>query len=141
MELTLGNFAEALLWSAGAALAMWFLLLPLRRRSFLGLLATLVLTGAAASTGALLGAIHAMLIPRLHWQTTIALILLSAAAAGVAALAAGRRLAKDNAALRSAVAEVAEGRVPSVDGPRLTAEVAGGPEELPLTAERLAEGP
>src|SRR4051794_41962574 len=95
MELTLGNFAEALLWSAGAALAVWFLLLPLRRRSFLGLLATLVLTGAAASTGALLGAIHAMLIPHLHWQTTAALIVLSAAAAGVAALAAGRRLAGD----------------------------------------------
>src|SRR4051794_15191439 len=139
MELTLGNFAEALLWSAGAALAVWFLLLPLRRRSFLGLLATLVLTGAAASTGALLGAIHAMLIPELHWQTTAVLILFSAAAAGVAALAAGRRLAEDNTALRAAVAEVAEGRVPSADGPRLTAEVAGVREELRITAARLAE--
>ena len=138
MRLDWGNFGEALLWSAVAALTMWFVLLPVRRRSFPGLLAALVLTGAAASTGALLGATHAMLIPNLNWPTMAVLIALSAAAAGVAALAVGRRLAEDNASLRSAVADLAEGRVPSVDGPRLTAEVARVRDELRSTAERLA---
>lgn len=138
MELTWANLAEALLWSAAAASLTWLLLWPLRRRSFPGLLAGLVLTGAAASTGALLGAVHAMLIPDLHWQTTVALLLLTALAAGVAALAAGRRLARDHAELRTAVAELAEGRVPSADAPALTAEVARVRNELRSTAERLA---
>jgi len=139
VELTWGNFAEALLWSAAAALVVWFALYPLRRRSFRGVLVTLVLTGAAASTGAFVGAIRAMLIPELDWATTAALVLLSAAAAGAAAFAAGRRLADDHEQLRQAVAELAEGRVPTrVDGPRVMAEVALVREELRVTAERLA---
>jgi len=139
VDLTWGNFAEALLWSAGAALATWFVLFPLRRRSFRGVLVALVVTGAAASTGAVFGAIRAMLIPELHWRTTAALVLLSAAAAGAAAFAAGRRLAEDHESLRVAVAELAEGRVPTrVDGVRVIAEVGAVREELRVTAERLA---
>jgi signal transduction histidine kinase len=137
VTLTWTNFGEAVLWSAAAALAMWFLLLPVWRRSFRGLLAALVLTGAAASTGALLGAVHAMLIPKLTWQTTTALMVFAGTAAGVAAFAVGRRVAGDNAALRTAVADLAEGRIPSADAPRLTAEVARVREELRTTGERL----
>ena len=138
MELTWANLGEALLWSVVAASGTWLLLWPLRRRSFPGLLVGLVLTGAAASTGALLGAVHAMLIPDLHWQTTVALLVLTALAAGTAALAAGRRLARDHLELRSAVAELAEGRVPAAAAPELTAEVARVRQELRSTAERLA---
>jgi signal transduction histidine kinase len=138
MELTWGHFGEALLWSAIAGIAIWFLLLPVRRRSLAGLLAALVLTGAAASLGALLGATHSMLIPEVTWPTMIALIALSGAAAGIAAIAVGRRLARDNAYLRKAVAEVGEGRVPSEDGPPLTAEIAAVREELRQTAAALA---
>ena len=138
MELTWANLGEALLWSVVAASATWLLLWPVRRRSFPGLLIGLVLTGAAASTGALLGAVHAMLIPELHWQTTVALLVLTALAAGAAALAAGRRLARDHLELRAAVADLAEGRVPAADAPELTAEVARVRQELRSTAERLA---
>jgi signal transduction histidine kinase len=138
MDLTWGHFGEAVLWSAIAGIATWFLLLPVRRRSLAGLLAALVLTGAAASLGALLGATHSMLIPEVTWPTMIALIALSGAAAGIAAVAVGRRLARDNAYLRQAVAEVAAGRVPSMDGPRLTAEIAAVREELRQTAAALA---
>jgi len=138
VELTWANLGEALLWSVVAASGTWLLLWPLRRRSFPGLLVGLVLTGAAASTGALLGAVHAMLIPDLHWQTTVALLVLTALAAGTAALAAGRRLARDHLELRSAVAELAEGRVPAAAAPELTAEVARVRQELRSTAERLA---
>jgi signal transduction histidine kinase len=132
------NFGETLLWSAIAGVGMWLLLLPVRRRSLSGLLAALVVTGAAASMGALLGGIHAMLLPDVNVETLAALVALSGAAAALAAVAVGRRLARDNAYLRKAVAEIAEGRVPTADGPRLTAEVAQVREELRVTASALA---
>ncbi len=138
MHVTWANFGAALLWAAIAGVATWLLLLPVRRRSLAGLLAALVLTGAAASMGALLGAAHAMLIPEVNWQTLVVLIALSGAIAALAAVAVGRRLAKDNAHLSKTMAEVAAGRVPAVDGPRLTAEVARVREELRLTAAALA---
>jgi signal transduction histidine kinase len=138
VHVTWTNFGAALLWSAVAGIAVWLLLLPVRRRSLAGLLAALVLTGAAASIGALLGAIHAMLLPDLNWQTLTVVVALSGGAAALAAFAVGRRLARDNAHLRKAVAEVGQGRVPSTDGPRLTTEIATVREELRQTAAALA---
>ena len=55
MTIGFTDVLEALLWSAVAGLAVWFLLLPVRRRTYIGLLVSLVLTGTAASTGALYG--------------------------------------------------------------------------------------
>jgi signal transduction histidine kinase len=138
VNVTLGNLAAALLWSVVAGLATWFVLTPVRRRSLAGLLASLVVTGAAASMGALWGAIHAMLVPEAHWQTLAALTAFSGAVAAVAAVAVGRRLAKDNESLRRAVAELREGRVPGADGRRLTAEVEQVRSELRSTAATLA---
>ena len=101
MTLTWSNLGAALLWSVVAGLVVWFALHPVRRRSLAGLLAALVLTGAAASAGALWGAIHAMLIPWWDWKTVIALTAFSGAVASVAACGrAARRLAHDNEALR-----------------------------------------
>jgi signal transduction histidine kinase len=138
MNLTWTNVGEAVLWSSLGALVMWLLLTPLRRRSYRWLLAALVLTGAAASTGALIGAAHSMLIADFKWPTFVVLVVISVAAAGVAAIAAGRRVNEDNAALRASVVEFADGRIPAADGRRLTAEVARVREELRTTAERLA---
>jgi signal transduction histidine kinase len=138
MNITWVNLGAALLWSVVAGLATWFLLLPVRRRSLAGLLTALVLTGAAASMGALWGAIHSMLVPWWDWKTMIALTAFSGVVTAVAAVAVGRRLAQGNIALRRAVAELAEGRVPSVDGPRLTAEVEQVRLELRTTAAALA---
>jgi signal transduction histidine kinase len=138
VNLTWTNVGEAILWSSLAALVMWLVLTPLRRRSYRWLLAALVLTGAAASTGALLGAAHTMLISDLDGSTFAVLVLISVGAAAVAAIAAGRRLTADSAALRVSVAEFADGRIPSADGRKLTAEVERVREELRTTAERLA---
>ena len=138
MNITWTNLAAALLWSAVAGLATWFLLLPVRRRSLAGLLASLVLTGAAASAGALWGAIHAMLVPWWDWKTMIALTAFAGGVTAVAAAAVGRRLAQDNSALRAAVAELGAGRVPSAHGRRLTAEVEQVRDELRATAATLA---
>jgi signal transduction histidine kinase len=138
VHLTWTNFGEALLWSAVAGIAVWLLLLPVRRRSLAGLLAALVLTGAAASIGALVGGIHAMLVPDVNWQTLAVLTGLSGGVAALAAFGVGRRLARDNAHLRKAVVEVGQGRVPSTDGPRLTTEIAAVREQLRETAAVLA---
>jgi signal transduction histidine kinase len=137
VNLTWSNLGAALLWSAVGGLGVWFLLLPVRRRSLTGLLTSLVLTGAAASMGALWGAIHAMLVPWWDWKTMIALTAFSGAVTGIAAFAAARRLGKDAAALRRAVAEIGEGRVPAPDGRRLTAEVERVRQELRATAAAL----
>ena len=65
MTISFADVLEALLWSAVAGLATWFLLLSVRRRTYVGLLVSLVLTGTAASTGALYGGMHSMLVPML----------------------------------------------------------------------------
>ena len=116
MHLTAANFLTALLWSAVGGVGVWFLLLPVRRRSMAGLLVSLVLTGAAASMGAVLGAIDRMLVPKWDWKTMIALSVFSGAVTTIAAVAASRRIAKDADSLVAAVTEVGAGRVPATDG-------------------------
>jgi len=138
VTLTWSSVGSALLWSAVAGLGMWFLLIPLRRRSLAGSLASLVFVGAAASAGAMWGAVNAMLVSWSDWQTMIVLTALSGVVTAVAAVAAARRLAADNDVLRLAVTEVGEGKVPSADGRRLSAEIAQVREELRTTASVLA---
>lgn len=138
MTITWSNLGAALLWSVVAGVVTWLLLIPVRRRSLAGLLASLVLTGAAASMGALWGAIHAMLVPWWDWKTMVVLTAFSGAVAAVAAVAVGRRLVQDNASLLKAVADVGAGRMPAADGRRLTAEVEQVRRELRSTAAALA---
>jgi signal transduction histidine kinase len=138
VTLTWSNLGAALLWAVVAGLGTWLLLLPVRRRSLTGLLAALVLTGAAASMGAIWGAIHAMLLPGWNWRTMLYLTAFSGAITLAAALAVGRRFSHDNAALLKAVTELGEGRVPAADGRRLTAEVEQVRSELRSTAAALA---
>jgi signal transduction histidine kinase len=138
VNITASNLLWALLWSAAGGLAVWFALLPIRRRSLTGLLVTLVLTGAAASMGAVLGAIHSMLVPQWDWKTMIALTVFSGAVTAAAAVAASRRIAKDADALVQAVTEVGAGRVPAPDGRRLTAEIERVRQELHTTAAALS---
>ena len=101
MNISWVDFAEALLWSAAAGLVAWFALRPLRRRSFAGLFVVLVLTGAAASAGALLGGVHTMLVSWRDWRTMLALTAFSGLVTAAATLAAARRVAHDNAELRA----------------------------------------
>ena len=137
MNITWLDFVEALAWSALAALVIWFALLPVRRRSFAGLFVSLVLTGAAASAGALIGGVHTMLVSWRDWRTLLALTAFSALVTAAAAYAVARRLARDNESLRSAIAEFREGRVPSAAGPPVTAQVAQIRDELRTTAAAL----
>jgi signal transduction histidine kinase len=136
MSWTVSSTLSALLWSALAALAIWVLLWPLRRRSLLGVLVSVVLTGTAASTGAVLGAMHAMLIPTGDLARVVVLTVAAGLIATAAAAAAGRRLARENRALREDIVAVASGVVPDHDGRPQIAEVR---TELRTTAASLAE--
>jgi signal transduction histidine kinase len=137
VNITWAHFAEALLWSALAALVVWIVLRPVRRRSFTGLFVSLVLTGSAATAGALLGGVRTMLVSWHDWRTMLVLTAFSGIATAAATFAVGRRLAHDNDALRRAVAEFGEGRVPSSDGPPVTTQVARIRDELRATAAAL----
>jgi signal transduction histidine kinase len=139
VSITWQSLGVALLWCVAAGIVAWFLLTPVRRRSLTGLLTSLVLTGAAASAGALLGAMHAMLVSWSDWKSVVVVMALSGAVTAVAAYAAGRRLVRDNRSLQKAVAELGAGVVPATDGPRLTAEVERVRDELRATAAALAE--
>lgn len=139
MTPTLPNVLDVLLWSALACGLMWLLTLPLRRRSLGALLASVVLTGIAASTGAIFGFIHAMLLP-VNEQVTAIVVAGSAGVVGaIAAAAAARRLTKDRQVLRMAVAELGQGLIPQHDGRRLTSELEEVRRELSVTAQGLAD--
>ena len=129
----------ALLWALIAGVLTWLVTMPFRRRSLGALLASVVLTGTAASVAAVLGSVREMLLP-MHEQTQAVLVavvagLVAAVTAGVAA----RRLASDNEVLRDAIAELAKGRVPHGTGRRLSAELEQARRQLSETAAVLAE--
>ena len=137
--ITASALTAALLWSVVAAAATWFALYPVRRRHLTGVFASVVLTGTAASLGALLGGMHEMLLPMHHWPTVVALTIAAGAIATVAAGIAARRLTQDNRVLRQAISDLAGGRVPDQSGRPLTAELQALRTELAGTAATLAE--
>ena len=139
MTITAGPLFTAFLWSLAAAGGIWVLLYPVRRRYLTGLLASVLLTGIAASIGAMLGGIHEMLLPMHQWAAVIVLTVAAGAIATVVAGLAARRLAQDNRALSHAVAELAQGRIPEHTGRPLTAELESLHAELATTAAALAE--
>ena len=139
MSWTLESTLSALLWSVIAALAIWLVLWPLRRRSLTWLLVSVVLTGTAASTGAVLGAMHSMLLPTGDLARVVVLTVAASLIATGAAAAAGRRLARENRALQKDIVAVASGVVPEVDERPQTAEVERLRTELRATAATLSE--
>jgi signal transduction histidine kinase len=102
------------------------------------LLASIVLTGTIASVAAVIGSVHAMFLTTNELVVTVTVAIVAGLGAAIAAAAAGRRLTKDNRALRRAVTEVGLGRVPDDDGPKLTSELNDVRRELSATARRLA---
>ena len=138
MNDTLSIVLTASAWAAGGGLAVWLVTMPLRRRSIVALLASIVLAGTVASVAAVIGSVHAMFLTTNELVVTVTVAIVAGLAAAIAAAAAGRRLTKDNRALRKAVTEVGLGRVPDDDGPKLTSQLDQVRRELSATARRLA---
>ena len=138
MNDTLSIVLTASAWAAGGGLAVWLVTMPLRRRSIVALLASIVLTGTIASVAAVIGSVHAMFLTTNELVVTVTVAIVAGLAAAITAAAAGRRLTRDNRALRRAVTEVGLGRAPDDDGPKLTSELNDVRRELSATARRLA---
>jgi signal transduction histidine kinase len=128
----------ALLFAALGGLVAWLLTTPLRRRSLGGLLASVVVTASATSAAAVVGSVHSMLVPAHEHVATIVVVAVTAVVATVAAAAAMRRLSRDSAVLRAAIADVGEGRVPG-DDHRLSGELERARLDLQAAAVMLAE--
>ena len=106
----MSDVLTAVLWAAIAALLAWLATWPLRRRSVSALLLSLTLTGTVASAGAMLGAVHSMLLPMGHETAVVVVSLAAGLLTAVAAVAAARRISKQHAVLRATVAELNESR-------------------------------
>lgn len=129
----------AILWAAIAAALTWLATWPLRRRSVSALLLSLTLTCTAASAGAMLGAVHSMLVPMGHETAAVVVSVAAGLLTAVAAVAAARRLGKEHAVLRAAAAELASGTPTQQAGPRLSLELERVRQQLQSTAIELAD--
>ena len=68
MNDTLSIVLTASAWAAGGGLAVWLVTMPLRRRSIVALLASIVLAGTVASVAAVIGSVHAMFLTTNRWS-------------------------------------------------------------------------
>ena len=139
MSHTLSIIATAAVWAAGGGLIAWLATIPLHRRSLGGLLASVVLTGAIASVAAMVGSDRAMFVSRNDLRVGVIVAIVAGLVAAVTAAVAAQRLSRDNAALREAVADIGQGRLPRDGGRRLTSQLEQLRTELAATARRLAE--
>jgi signal transduction histidine kinase len=139
MSHTLSIIATAAVWAAGGGAIAWLATIPLHRRSLGGLLASVVLTGALASVAAMVGSDRAMFVSTNDLRVGVIVAIVAGLVAAVTAAVAAKRVSGDNRALRQAVADIAQGRVPRDDGRRLTAQLEQLRNDLAATARRLAE--
>jgi signal transduction histidine kinase len=135
---TFHSILVALVWAGLGGVLAWLVTYPLRRHSLAGLLAAVVLTSTAATVAGVVGSVREMSLASTELSSTITVAAIAGIVAGLIAAWAARRLARDNRVLREAVAELAAGRVPSSDGPRLTPQLERMRLELADTARRLA---
>jgi signal transduction histidine kinase len=139
MGLTWPAVGTAALWAAVAAIAVWLATWPLRRRSGGGLLLSTTLTCTAASAGAMLGAVHSMLLPMGDETLVLVPVGLAGGLAAVPAVLAARRLGREHVAVSRAVEELSAGTAPDLSGPQLRGDLQRLREQLHRTATELNE--
>ena len=123
--MTTVDVLTAVLWAALGAAIVWLATWPLRRRSVSAVLLSLTLTCTAASAGAMLGAAHSMLLPMGHEAVVLGMSAVAGVLTAIAAVAAARRVGREHAVLRVAVAELGSGATPA--DRRAAAGHRGGP--------------
>jgi signal transduction histidine kinase len=139
MTHTVSIIGTATVWAAGGGAIAWLATIPLHRRSLSGLLASVVLTGALASVAAMVGSDRAMFVSTNDLRVGVTVAIVAGLVAAVTAAVSAQRLSRDNRAIREAVADIGQGRVPRDGGRRLTTELEQLRTELAATARRLAE--
>ncbi|MDT4934050.1 MAG: hypothetical protein QOK11_1942, partial [Pseudonocardiales bacterium] len=139
MSLTLANVSTSLGWAAASAAGTWLITWPVRRRSVGWLVASVALTGSAASAGALLGAVHSMLLPM---GDNVELLVLTVCAGALALAGAGlaaRRISREHRAVAAGLAELAVGKLSSGGIGSATRNTHTLQAQLLRTAAALAE--
>lgn len=139
MTLTWANVGVALAWAAAAAMAAWLVTWPVRRRSFGWLMLSVTLTGTAASAGALLGAVHSMLLPTGDEPQLVLLTIAAGVLALGGAVAAARRVEREHRAVGDAVTQLGLGRVPAGPQLRLSRDVQALQQQVRQTAAALTD--
>lgn len=139
MTITFADCLWALLWALLAAGATWVITLPIRRRWLVGLIASTVLTASAASLGALLSAVHSMVLPHAGAGAIWAIAAISATVACAATFGAARVVVRESASMRAAIGDLAAGRVPLARPRREGTELARLRDELAASAQSLAQ--
>jgi signal transduction histidine kinase len=137
VNLTWANVGHALAWAAAAALAAWLLTWPVRRRTFGWLMLSVTLTGTAASAGALLGAVHSMLLPTGDEPQLVLLTIAAGLLALAGAVAAVRRVEREHRAVGDAVTQLGLGQLPAGPQPRLSRDVQALQQQVLQTAAAL----
>ncbi|HEY2166759.1 MAG TPA: HAMP domain-containing sensor histidine kinase [Jatrophihabitantaceae bacterium] len=137
--MTWANVGTALFWAATAALGAWLLTWPLRRRSVAWLMFSVTVTGTSASTGALLGAVHSMLLPMGHQAQLVVLTVAAGGLALVGAGAAARRLSREHRSVQVGLADLAQGRTPVTSATTATRDIQNLRDQLRDTALDLRE--
>lgn len=138
MSLSWSNLGIALIWAVSAALAVWLLTWPVRRRSFGWLMVAVTLTGTAASAGALLGAAHSMLLPTGDEPQLVVLAMAAGLVAATCALASSRRIEREHRVVGEAVSRLGRGLGPAGPAPRLSRDVQVLQQQVEQTAAALA---
>ncbi|SOD72036.1 signal transduction histidine kinase [Jatrophihabitans sp. GAS493] len=126
-------------WAVAGGVAAWLITVPLRRRSLAYVLASVVFVGTTASVAAMVGSFRAMFISTNELALTVTVALAAGIVASLTAWMSIRRLVKDREVLHDAVHDIEEGRVPSTDGRRLSAELETLRGQLEETGRRLTE--
>jgi len=126
-------------WAATGGLAVWLVSYPLQRRSVGWTMAAIVLTGTVASVASLVGSVHEMLLSSSVAPMAISMSVIAGLVAAAAAATAARRFYRDNRALRRAIAELADGRLPDEGRSVSFPQIEQLRTELADTAARLAE--
>jgi signal transduction histidine kinase len=139
MTITLADCLWALLWAVVAAGLTWTVTIPVRRRWLVGLITSTVLIASAASLGALLSAVHTMVLPQANVGAIWAIAAISAAVACVAAFGAARVLVREKASVRAAISELAAGGVPRGHSRPDGTELGRLRDELATSAQALAD--
>jgi signal transduction histidine kinase len=137
MNLTWTNVGVAAGWAALAAVAAWLVTWPVRRRSFAALMLSVTLTGTAASAGALLGAVHSMLLPMGDELALVLLTVVAGMLALVGATADEWLIEREHRAVGVDVAELRRVGVPAAPAAHVTRTVRDLQEQVRQTADAL----
>jgi signal transduction histidine kinase len=125
-------------WALGGGALGWLVMLPARRRSFAGQLATPVVITTGASVAAFVGSLHAMYLPLHEFWVALSVSLAVGLLAALAVTGSVRRMRSDREGVREAVRAITRAEADAEHRP-MTGELAALRAEVVEVAAKLAD--